>query len=114
MDGVSSKVGRSAGGRDWPSLATHVQLSMRWSALLGAGAVPLLLALRRPLCSGVLALPAEVQAAAAPYWVLRSWTTPVQLLNMAAAGVLQAGAGPPWLDEQLGPACAQSESAAAG
>ncbi|KAL4458299.1 hypothetical protein ABPG75_013164 [Micractinium tetrahymenae] len=89
VDGVSSKVGRSAGARDWPSLATHVQLSMRWSALLGAAAVPLLLALQRPLCGGVLALSAEVQAAAAYYWVLRTWATPVQLLNMAAAGILQ-------------------------
>lgn len=91
MDGVSSKVGRSCGQRDWPSLATHVQLSMRWSALLGIGAVPLLLGLRRPLCGGLLALSGEVQAAAAPYWVLRTWLIPLQLLNMSAAGILQVG-----------------------
>ena len=36
----------------------------------------------------------DVRAEAAPYWALRSAVVPLQLLNMAAAGVLQVGAEP--------------------
>lgn len=89
IDGVSSKVGRSVGQRDWGSLDTHIQLSLRWSLLLGAAAVPLLLASRTPLLAWLLALAPEVQAVAAGYWLVRSAAVPLQLLCMSAAGVLQ-------------------------
>lgn len=91
VDGVSSRVGKTVGQRTWGELATHVQLSVRWSALLGAAAVPLLLVLRQPLLAGLLDLAADVQQVAAGYWVVRSAAIPLQLLAMAAAGILQVG-----------------------
>jgi Na+-driven multidrug efflux pump len=96
LDGVSSKVGRSVGQRAWGALASHVALSMRWSLLLGAAAVPLLLAAQRPLLSWLLALSGEVQSAAGGYWLIRTFLIPVQLLNMAASGILQVGGGRRW------------------
>jgi len=91
VDGVSSKVGRSVGQRDWAALGTHIRLSLSWSLLLGTVAVPLLLAARGPACGWLLGLSEDVQDAAAGYWVLRSAAIPLQLLNMAAAGILQVG-----------------------
>lgn len=92
MDGVSSRVGKTVGERAWGELGTHVRLSMRWSALLGAAAVPLMLAARAPLLAGLLGLTDEVQTAAAGYWAVRCAAIPLQLLCMAAAGILQVSA----------------------
>ena len=105
VDGVSSRVGKTVGQRIWGELATHVQLSVRWSALLGAAAVPLLLALRTPLLAGLLDLAADVQQVAAGYWVVRSAAIPLQLLAMAAAGILQVGYWDMW---EFGPLCGAS------
>ena len=96
VDGVSARVGKTVGERAWHDLGTHVLLSVRWSAALGAAAVPFLLAVRVPVLDSLLALSGEVQAAAAGYWAVRSAAIPLQLLCMAAAGILQvrgAGAG---------------------
>lgn len=86
LPAVQAKVGAAAGARDWAALATHARLSLRWSAALGVGALPLLLAARWP---GLVMLGGEVAAAGGPYWTLRACTTPLQLLNMATAGILQ-------------------------
>ena len=89
VDGVSSRVGKTVGQRAWSEVPTHVHLSVRWSALLGAASVPPLLLLRRPLLAGLLDLAGDVQQVAAGYWVVRSAAIPLQLLAMAAAGILQ-------------------------
>lgn len=93
VDGVSSRVGKTVGQRAWGDLATHVRLSVRWSGLLGLAAVPLLLLLRAPLLAGLLGLAGDVQHVAAGYWVVRCAAIPLQLLGMAAAGILQVTSG---------------------
>ena len=91
VDGVSSRVGKTVGQRAWQELPTHVLLSVRWSALLGVASVPPLLLLRNPLLGGLLDLAGDVQHVAAGYWAVRSAAIPLQLLAMAAAGILQVG-----------------------
>jgi Na+-driven multidrug efflux pump len=89
IDGVSSKVGKCVGQRQWHQLATQVTLSLSWSLLLGGAAVPLLLLLRELLCKRLLALGEDVWQEVAPYWVLRALLIPVQMAALAAAGTLQ-------------------------
>ena len=89
VDGVSSKVGRCVGQRDWNQLGSHVRLSLGWSLAVGAAAVLPLLAARRPALQMLLGLDSETRRAAAAYWTLRCWLLPLQLLNMAALGILQ-------------------------
>lgn len=54
-------MGNAVGQRAWAELSSHVQLSVRWSLLLGAAAVPLLLATRGPVLAWLVGLSEEVQ-----------------------------------------------------
>ena len=89
VDGVSAKVGRTVARRRWRETVAKVNLALGTSLACGGLSVLMLAVLRAPVLTGLLHLDASVLAAATPYFWLRLGAVPLQLFNMAAAGVLQ-------------------------
>ena len=88
------QVGHSVARRRWAETTAHVNLSLTVALGCGIASAGLLAVLRQPVFVGLLHLTPAVQGEATPYFWLRVAAVPLQLINMAAAGILQARPAP--------------------
>ncbi|CAL5227558.1 g10550 [Coccomyxa viridis] len=88
VDGISAKVGHSAGAGKLDVLRQKVRLAILCALAAGAIAFVALAALQYPV-STFFALTTEVREEASAYWWLRAALAPLTLLNMALSGILQ-------------------------
>lgn len=89
VDGVSAKVGKAVGLRQWDAVTARIRLSLSTSLIAGISASLLLAILKQPISQHLLKLKSEVEIAAAGYWQLRTIAITVQLLQMSVSGILQ-------------------------
>ncbi len=86
-DGITAKVSEAVGRRQWRRVAQLTRWSL--SAALGLGLLcsAVLLGLEQPVFLAVL-VPAEAEAAARQFYLVKAFSMPVVLLQMASSGVL--------------------------
>jgi Na+-driven multidrug efflux pump len=89
VDGISAKVGKAVGVRQWDAVTARIRLSLVTSLIAGISASLLLAILKQPISTHLLKLKPEVELAAAGYWQLRITAVTVQLLQMSISGILQ-------------------------